>query len=126
MFDETLRVELAPLQVKVLTVVTGSIETNIQANSPEPKLPEDSKYLAAAGYLSKSHSDQTTFRRDKPDIFAKSVIRDILHGTTGKVYRGPHSSIVRYVQPLMPMWMQVSIVLHADQFNLLTLVRIMF
>jgi 1-acylglycerone phosphate reductase len=46
--SETLRLEMKPLGVNVITVITGAIETNIFTNAPEQQpLPEDSLYKPA-------------------------------------------------------------------------------
>lgn len=46
-YGESLRLEMAPLNVKVTTVMTGVVATNIFANHPDPKLPEDSYWKPA-------------------------------------------------------------------------------
>ena len=108
MLDETLRIELAPLNVKVLTVVTGSIKTNIQQNSPKPELPATSKYRATQKYLEKSWNDDIDHGACTPESFAQKVVGDVLGGATGKIWRGTHASMTRYARYFMPMWMQVS------------------
>ncbi|KAK5246487.1 NADPH-dependent 1-acyl dihydroxyacetone phosphate reductase [Exophiala xenobiotica] len=109
MLDETLRIELAPLNVKVLTVVTGSIKTNIQQNSPKPQLPPTSRYRAAEKYLEKSRNDEIDHGACTPESFAQKVVGDVLGGATGKIWRGTHASTTRYVRYFVPMWLQDSI-----------------
>ncbi|KAK5204323.1 NADPH-dependent 1-acyl dihydroxyacetone phosphate reductase [Exophiala xenobiotica] len=109
MLDETLRIELAPLNVKILTVVTGSIKTNIQQNSPKPQLPPTSRYRAVEKYLEKSWNDEIDHGACTPESFAQKVVGDVLGGATGKIWRGTHASTTRYVRYFMPVWMQDSI-----------------
>lgn len=45
---ETLRLEMAPSGVKVVTVITGSIKTNISVNATVDPLPADSYNQQAA------------------------------------------------------------------------------
>lgn len=45
--SETLRCELAPLNVRVITVVAGYVHTNIFDNASPPELPPQSLYHAA-------------------------------------------------------------------------------
>ncbi|KAI1609492.1 oxidoreductase [Exophiala viscosa] len=116
-FDETLRLEMAPLGVKVVTVVTGSIETNIITNCPEPHLPPTSRYLAAKGALDKQYENKLDFKQATPDAFAKQVVGDVLGGAVGKVFRGPYAGTVRWASHIMPMWMQDRILLDGSDLD---------
>ncbi|KAI1851630.1 hypothetical protein JX266_003092 [Neoarthrinium moseri] len=53
-WSNTLRVEMAPLDVKVLTVISGEIGTNILSNDVDRALPEDSFY-APLSYAFRQH-----------------------------------------------------------------------
>lgn len=108
MLDETLRIELAPLNVKVLTVVTGAIKTNIHQNSPKPQFPPTSRYRAVEKYLEKSWNDEIDRNASTPESFAQKVVGDVLGGATGKIWRGMYASMTRYGRYFIPMWMQVS------------------
>ncbi|PGH12464.1 hypothetical protein AJ79_04301 [Helicocarpus griseus UAMH5409] len=41
MYSEFLRLEMAPLGVKVVTVMTGVVDTNMIVNCPDSNLPAD-------------------------------------------------------------------------------------
>jgi hypothetical protein len=109
MFDETLRIELAPLDVKVLTVVTGSIETNIQSNAAHPALPPSSHYRATEKWLDDLATANFGFSRMKGPVFAEKVVGDVLAGATGKIWRGDNATVTRYGHVLLPMSVQVSL-----------------
>ncbi|KAK4943385.1 NADPH-dependent 1-acyl dihydroxyacetone phosphate reductase [Elasticomyces elasticus] len=116
-FDETLRLEMAPLGVKLVTVVTGSIETNILSNSPEPHLPPTSRYVAAKAGLDRQYENKLDVKQATPDAFAKQVVGDVLGGAVGKVFRGPYAGITRWASHLMPMWMQDRILLDKSDLD---------
>ncbi|KAL7629528.1 NADPH-dependent 1-acyl dihydroxyacetone phosphate reductase [Parahypoxylon ruwenzoriense] len=72
----TLRVELAPLGVKFVTLMTGSVRTKIFDNAPT-KIPEDSLYLPIAEIL-----EGREFLKEahwiEPEVFAKQVVGELL------------------------------------------------
>ncbi|KAI0135343.1 putative short-chain dehydrogenase/reductase [Daldinia grandis] len=74
--SRTLRVELAPLGVKFVTLMTGSVRSKLFDNAPT-KIPEGSLYRAAAGnvenreFLKKAPCTET-------EVFAKQVVGDLL------------------------------------------------
>ncbi|KAI1474977.1 putative short-chain dehydrogenase/reductase [Daldinia eschscholtzii] len=74
--SRVLRVELAPLGVKFVTLITGSVKSNLSDNTPS-KVPEHSLYRAAA-----SNIENRDFLKGAPstdtDVFAKEVVRDLL------------------------------------------------
>ncbi|KEF54973.1 uncharacterized protein A1O9_08625 [Exophiala aquamarina CBS 119918] len=102
-FSESLRLELAPLGIKVLTVVTGAVDTQISTNSPEPILPDTSRYHAAQEHLNKLVSSDDGIKRTKASDFADTVVKDILAGATGKLWRGTYAGMARYLPGLLPM-----------------------
>ncbi|KAF2194252.1 oxidoreductase [Zopfia rhizophila CBS 207.26] len=103
MFDETLRIELAPLGVEVLTIVTGSIETAILTNGPQPKVSPSSHYYSLEKDIKERAKGNDGYKRMKADEFAEGVVGDVLRGATGKVWRGENATATRIASVLMPM-----------------------
>lgn len=101
-FDESIRLELAPLGVKVLTVVTGIVDTQISKNSPEPVLPSTSRYHAAHERLKLLATSNEGSKRTKPSEFADAVVADVLAGATGKIWRGALATVTRYLPNILP------------------------
>ncbi|CAK7200328.1 NADPH-dependent 1-acyl dihydroxyacetone phosphate reductase [Sporothrix eucalyptigena] len=99
---ETLRMELQPLGVQVLTVVTGTIRTQIQANVPELPLPVDSRYHAVQPFLDAMHAGTAFPNKMNAAVYAQQVVGDILGGATGKVYRGTNAANARYAVTFLP------------------------
>jgi 1-acylglycerone phosphate reductase len=111
MFGETLRLELNPFGVRVVSVITGAIDTNIKRNSVVPKLPESSRYLAAQKQIADLAADANTdLKRMSVETFAEKVVNDVLQGANGKIWKGEYSSIVRLTNAMMPTGMLVSLV----------------
>lgn len=97
LFSETLRLEMAPLGVKVLTVITGIIKTNIAVNNGASgsTLPPDSYYLPAQKQIAERTEGADVHSHMKADEYASRVVGDILGGSTGRIWRGNIATTVR-------------------------------
>jgi hypothetical protein len=105
MLSETMRLELAPLNVRVITLVAGGTKSKISDNGPPPEsLPPTSPYLAVEKHI----ATKMDFKQMPTEIFAEQVVDDVVRGTTGKVWHSVGSKTVRYAVPLMPQWIFVS------------------
>lgn len=106
--EETLRLELAPFDVKVMTIITGAVETNIMSNNPEIRLLPDSLYQKAEEYIAKRARGEDVSEKMNASVYANSVVKDILSGATGKVWRGGMASVVRVSTSVLPTSILVS------------------
>jgi 1-acylglycerone phosphate reductase len=103
--SETMRLELAPLNVRVVTLMAGGTKSNMAANCPPPpSLPSTSRYLPIESLIAKSPQ----WPQMPTDEFAESVVGDVLRGITGKMWYGEPKGLVRWIFPIMPQWMLVS------------------
>lgn len=94
--SETLRLELAPLGVTVITGMLGNIESNFHANdSWQGLLPESSRYKSVEAQISKSAEGKVGPKKEKVDDLARRLVGDILSGTSGQVWRGAMAQTVR-------------------------------
>ncbi|EXJ90590.1 hypothetical protein A1O1_03693 [Capronia coronata CBS 617.96] len=77
-YANTLRVEMAPLGVKVITIVTGGVQSRIAAHVTRV-LPENSIYSAAEqSYLRRqTHSQEGAMSNE---AYAQSVVKQVLPG----------------------------------------------
>ena len=77
-YANTLRVELAPFDVKVITLVTGGVKSNISAHVTRV-LPEDSVYgpLEANYMRRQGHSQEGAMLNED---YAESVVKQIVPG----------------------------------------------
>jgi hypothetical protein len=90
MLSETMRLELAPLNVRVITLVAGGTKSKISDNGPPPEsLPPTSPYLAVEKHI----ATKMDFKQMPTEIFAEQVVDDVVRGTTGKVWHGVGSEI---------------------------------
>lgn len=105
---------MKPFGVKVVTVITGAIETNIFVNAPEHRLPADSIYKAAANEVAARATGTDVSQHSKREDFARDLVRDILGGASGKVYRGAMASTIRFVGTYLPTTILVSEVTFDD------------
>lgn len=106
MFSETLRLELAPLGVRVITLMAGNVQTNISVNAERPAaLPLTSQYLP----IEKDIITERKWDEMDRNEFAKKVVNDVLGGVSGKVWLGTSTGTVRWAVPLMPQWIFVSL-----------------
>lgn len=100
--SEVLRLEVKPFGVKVATVITGAVQTNLFVNTPEYQLPADSRYKAARKEIASRATGVDVPRRSTTEEFAQDLVQDILRGATGKVYRGEMATSVRYATACIP------------------------
>ena len=105
--DETLRLELGPFQVKVLTVITGAIDTNLMNNGPAVKIPPNSLYRNTERTILARAQGEDVFGKVKTNQYAERIVSDILDGATGKVWRGGMAAMVRHATSVLPTFMIV-------------------
>ncbi|KAF2198608.1 NAD(P)-binding protein [Delitschia confertaspora ATCC 74209] len=104
-YSNTLRVELAPLGVKVVTIVTGGVKSNIART--EHQLPVGSYYHPVnAEYQRRlKHSQEGAMDNE---AYARSVVRKVLRGDgwlskTRWIWEGKKSWIIWFVQRFLPL-----------------------
>ncbi|KAJ5273817.1 hypothetical protein N7478_008942 [Penicillium angulare] len=100
--SEGWRLELAPLGVRVLCLVTGGVDTNFLQNLPSVELPETSFYIGIKDQIAKQE-DSVPFGMS-PEAYSQDVIRQVERGTTGKYWIGGASTISRVSLWLLPQW----------------------
>ncbi|KAK3173085.1 hypothetical protein OEA41_006414 [Lepraria neglecta] len=107
--SETFRLELAPFGVRVVTVITGGVETNIFRGKDGAnyfKLPPSSKYLSVEKDIA------ATARGEHPvfgsmmqaEVFAERVVGDVLGGADGMFWRGKWASTLGWITPMLMKW----------------------
>jgi len=93
---ETLRLEMAPFDVKVVNIVTGAISTNILSSGVNFELPRTSRYKNIEKDISARAGGEDGTPRTEPSLFAEKVVGDIRGGANRHIWRGGYASIVRY------------------------------
>lgn len=120
---DTLRVELAPLGVRVVHIVTGAVRTTLlehkDAAGPD-RLPQGSWYEAVRESIEKrTFLESPALRFMTPADYARQVVRDLTREKQSPVlYRAPMALMSRILSMFMWHGMLVSIL---DFFFLLVL-----
>lgn len=91
---------MAPLGVRVITLVTGGIATNFFVNLQTLAFPESSYYRGIKDII-EDNPDQNPYGM-KPEKFAVKVLCQVEKGASGKHWIGGGAGIVRLAVWLLP------------------------
>lgn len=108
---------MAPLGVRVITLVTGGIATKFFVNLQTLTFPENSYYNCVKDII-EDNPEENPYGV-KPEVFAQDVLNRVEKGATGKQWVGGGASIGRFALWLLPQGIIVSISL---QYPLLSLI----
>lgn len=106
--SETLRLELKPFGVQVLSIVTGAVQSQGQTYFEDFELPKDSIYKSIEGNIKARANGSDGVKREPTDVYAKTVADDILARKSGKVWRGANAGGVKFSTAWLPQSMMVS------------------
>jgi hypothetical protein len=106
---ETLRLELAPFHVKVLSIVTGALKTMGQTHFDDWKLPEGSLYSSIESTIKERARGKEGAPRMESSDYAKRVVSEIVGGRTGTFWYGASTGAVKFGTSWLPGWMMVSV-----------------
>lgn len=102
MMSETLRLELEPLGVQVLTIMLGQVKTQIYTNTPVFYLPEGSPYEKIASAIARQDSGEMNLNNESAEVTARNLARDVMSGRSGKIWRGGLAGTVALALWLLP------------------------
>ncbi|KAK1638010.1 NADPH-dependent 1-acyldihydroxyacetone phosphate reductase [Colletotrichum phormii] len=104
MLSETMRLELRPLGVRVISLVTGAVDTNIMTAASKVELSKASPYKVKAveEAMAKLTSGNDGIKRTPADEFAKKVVDDVLDGASGRLWRGQMAGMISVMTKVMP------------------------
>ncbi|KAL3476900.1 NAD(P)-binding protein [Aspergillus californicus] len=103
-WSETLRLEVAPFNVRVISLVTGAIDTKLMSHA-KINLPPDSVYVPAIDEIRNRGIGADVTNKSDPGDFARDVVHDVLAGAQGPVWRGAMSGMVRFMYRFGPAWL---------------------
>ena len=109
-YSNTLRVELKPFGVKVVTIVTGGVSSNIART--ERSLPEDSIYIPVNEEYQRrlKHSQESQFSNEQ---YAQSVVTQVLKPNPPFwFWEGYGARLVKFADAWLPKSLLVSLVIH--------------
>lgn len=109
MMSETMRLELQPLGVRVVSMVTGAVDTNIMKGSTTVRLADTSPYKVTSveAAMAKLAGPDDGIKRVPTADFARVVVGDVLAGAAGKIWRGPMAGTIRFGSSFLPTSMLV-------------------
>ncbi|GIK00881.1 hypothetical protein Aspvir_004910 [Aspergillus viridinutans] len=99
---ETLRLEMAPFNVKVLSIVTGAVRTNGQTYFDDLRLPEDSLYKTVEDTVVARAGGEDGATRMTAEEYAARVVRAITAGRQGKFWCGNMAGSVWFGSTYLP------------------------
>jgi 1-acylglycerone phosphate reductase len=107
MLTDTLRLELAPFNIKVVDLKTGAVKTNFFSNltgGAEPVLPKDSIYMPAREAIEKSmRGEAVAGDMVSAKKWAEQVVADLLAPKPPlRVWRGGNAWLIWFVRRFMP------------------------
>ncbi|TLS30007.1 hypothetical protein PpBr36_02676 [Pyricularia pennisetigena] len=105
MLSETLRLEMAPLGVRVITAMVGVVGTKIFVNSGEFVLPPGSRYKSVEKEIGKQSRGEELFGHMDTKTVAKRLLGDVTAGRSGMVWRGGLATTTGYLSWLLPTWL---------------------
>lgn len=112
MATDTLRVEMKPFGVTVLTGMVAQVASRFHDNIVEPVLPDGSIYKPAEKEIKASSTpgQGVTAKHDMPqEIFAERFAQDILNARSGgPIWRGGMASVCKWTSALLPTFAMVS------------------
>ncbi|KAI0490344.1 dehydrogenase with different specificitie [Xylaria cf. heliscus] len=108
-YSDTMRLELAPFGISVVTVMIGTVESHFHDNESGFALPSASRYAPIkeiiAGWVNGTSSPKACSAAE----FAESLIDGgIINGTAAVAYKGPNAGTVKFVSKWAPQSLFVS------------------
>lgn len=102
--SETLRIEMEPLGVQVVTVILGAVDTsgNDPNNREELQLPANSYYQNITSVINRHKKGLVHVKKHDVDVAANNVVNDVLSGRGGFVWRGYASSLTWLLTTFLP------------------------
>ncbi|KAI9689619.1 MAG: putative secondary metabolism biosynthetic enzyme [Bathelium mastoideum] len=101
-WQETLKMELAPLGVRVVTAMVGAMETKLSDNR-EVSLPPGSYYKSIEGTIKKqSRGEMQVSLNEAADVTARNLVKDTLSGRRGQIWRGGEAGRASVLSWLVP------------------------
>lgn len=101
---ETLRLEMEPFGVTVLSIVTGAVKTLGQTYFGDWHLPKNSLFAALEDLIHKrAQGDDGVARMPLAD-YSRQVVDTIEAGSSGKFWCGNNSGMVKFMTGWLPQW----------------------
>ncbi|KAK0758053.1 hypothetical protein N5P37_009351 [Trichoderma harzianum] len=114
-YSNTLRLEMSPFNVKVLTVISGEVGTNILKNDVHRKLPEGSYYSPLAAEF-EDHVQRTPKTTSRFEYASNVVSQSLRSSPAAWFWTGSATGIIRFLD--MFAWRTIWDFFFYREFNL--------
>lgn len=103
-FTDSLRMEVAPLGVKVVELKTGNVFSNIYTADPV-RLPENSLYAPARGPIEEAMNEAPTIKQCiDADVWATQVVKNVTRqNPVRRFWMGGNVWLVWFIRRFLPM-----------------------
>ncbi|KAI1121119.1 dehydrogenase with different specificitie [Nemania abortiva] len=107
-FSETMRLELSPFGVAVVTIMAGTVDSHFHDNDSEFALPPGSRYAPIEEIIA-GWADGSSKPKGCPAAqFAESLVDIIVNDKISVVYKGPNAGSIKFISRYAPQSMSVS------------------
>ncbi|ROV95992.1 hypothetical protein VMCG_07958 [Cytospora schulzeri] len=104
-FSDTLRLELSPFGVSVVTIMVGTVTTPFHANEPDVELPPSSYYSVIRETIQQwAKGEAGPNKRGSAEDLAAELVDDIVGNASGQVWKGANSVAIKIVSRWVPAW----------------------
>ncbi|KAI3327509.1 dehydrogenase with different specificitie [Ustulina deusta] len=107
-YSETMRLELAPLGVTVVTLMIGAVDSHFHDNEPDFALPSVSRYAPIEEIIAGWANGSAKPKGCSADQLAESLVDNIINGKTAVAYKGPHAGSMKFISKWAPQSLSVS------------------
>ncbi|PYH96940.1 1-acyl dihydroxyacetone phosphate reductase [Aspergillus ellipticus CBS 707.79] len=110
--SETLRLEMAPLGVRVVTVILGGVQTsgNDPNNIADLELPPASYYRKITAVIDCHKKTRVHPNKQNINVAAKNVVEDVLNGSGAFIRRGQASTLSWIFNTFLPYGLFVNLI----------------
>ncbi|KJX93911.1 oxidoreductase like protein [Zymoseptoria brevis] len=101
-FSETLRIEVEPLGLRVVTAMVGEVQSQIWEQQGSYKLPEGSYYKSVEKFIVDQADGKKQSKEEPAETVAKSLVDDVLSGISGQTWRGGQAGAAKNALRFVP------------------------
>lgn len=106
--SETLRIEVEPLGLRVVTAMVGEVQSQIWQQGDSYKLPEGSYYKSVERFIVDQMEGKKQAKEEPAETVAKSLVDDVLSGMSGQTWRGGQAGAAKNALRFVPSKLFVS------------------
>ncbi|KAL9106014.1 MAG: hypothetical protein Q9227_008922 [Pyrenula ochraceoflavens] len=107
---DVLRLELAPFDVTVVSVVTGAVESRVHSHYQDWKMPKNSRYVSVEGDFVKRAKGDDGSPRMENHKYAEGVVDKLLNKPGSKIWYGAAASLVKFAASWFPTtWLDAGV-----------------